>query len=163
VVLEAVSDSNCGAGHHVYYDFVLLCKGAFTFPTVSGKIHFEMNNTFADLPIPARIGNQTQYLGMENPEITLDGKIDVNTTGWSGTTRTTVGMYGEYLMQIIQEAAADPFQWFTCDMVNCKVTPRKLLIDQDGQALRTWSVNLKQYSRSGGQLATWNNLQWWNV
>jgi hypothetical protein len=154
--LYAVSDSACGAGHHVYYDFALICKGKFTFPSVSGRVHFEMNNVYADLPIPNRIGNETQYMGMNCPDIQIDGKVDVSTVGWGVP-------YGEYLMLIMQEASADPFQWFTSDMVNCKVTPRRLSIDQDGQALRTWSFYLKQYSRSGGQQTTWNDLQFWGV
>jgi len=144
------------ASEHVYFDFAYCCKVAFTFPSVSGKIHFEMNNRYGDIGIPPRIGNQDQYLGMESPDLDLDGKIDVNTVGW-GTP------YGEPFMLIMQEASADPFQWFTSDMVNCKVTPRKLILDQDGTALRTWQFILKQHSRSGGQLATWNDLQYWGV
>lgn len=177
VILEAVSDSNCGAGHHVYYDFILLHKGTFPFPSVSGKIHFESDNIYADLPIPSRIGNQTQYMGMNSPDIMLDGKIDVNTAYCSDRQYTTKTLceaagktwftwgtpYGEYLMLLMQQASADPFQWFTSDMVNCKVTPRRLILDQDGTALRTWQFYLKQYSRSGGQLSTWNDLQFWGV
>jgi hypothetical protein len=154
--LYAVSDSACGAGHHVYYDFALICRGGFTFPSVSGSLHFEMNNVYADLPIPSRIGDETQYMGMNCPDIVLNGRVDVSTAGWGIP-------LGEYLMLIMQEASADPFQWFTSDMVNCKVTPRHLSLDQDGEALRTWRFDLKQFSRSGGQQTTWNDLQFWGV
>ena len=128
--LYAVSDSNCGSGHHVYYDFALICKGKFTFPSLE-NLDFDMDNIYADLPIPSRIGNQTQYAGMNSPDIRLDGRIDVTTTGW-GTP------YGEYMMLIMQEAATDPFQWFTSDLTNCKVTPRHVKISQNREALRIW-------------------------
>lgn len=177
-------DSTATGTDYIYFDFIMVCKGVFTFPYISGKVHFEQENVYAEPPISSRIGRPDQYMGMNNSDIVLDGKIDINTgycsdssfttqatceaagktwIAWSGATRTAAGVYCEYLRLIMQEAASSPFQWFTSNIFKGKVTPRRIVLDQDGESLLAWQFYLKQGSRSGGQLATWDNLQFWGV
>ncbi len=110
-------------------------NGTFTFPSAT-RIRLEANNVYADLPIPSRLGNISQFMGMNSPEIVLEGKIDVSTTGW-GTP------LGEYLMLAFQGASVNAYEDFTSDVINCRVTPRNMVIEQDGTALRTWRLTLK--------------------
>jgi len=150
----AVSDAACTA-KYVLYDFLLLHKGTFTFPQFDNVV-FDVENVYADLHPFGRVGDIQQYGGMNSPPIRVEGKIDVEPTSW-GTP------YGEYLYYIMREACNDPWQWFTSDLINCKVTPRRLHLAQDSgsEALRLWSLELKKYDRSSGAETTWANKQFY--
>jgi len=116
----------------------------------------ELNNAYADLRAPTRIGDIIQYLGMNAPTIRLNGKIDVDTSNWGSP-------YGEYLYYIWREATNDPWQWFTSDLINCKVTPRTFSLSQssDSKALRLWSCELRKYDKSSGAETTWGGKQYY--
>jgi hypothetical protein len=146
-------DSLAAGTYQVYFDFILVCEDVFTFPYVSkggtsGGVQVEIVNRYADIEIWGRVGDITQYGGMTSPIIRLSGDMDTR-TGW-GTTPP-----GEKLYNIVMEAYTDPWQWFTSDVVNCKVTPRRLPIGQEvgSNAQRVWTLDLKQYSLSCGSVA----------
>jgi len=148
--------------YEVWYDFILLCGGIFTFPYVneagrSGGIDLEIEPRYAHIPIPGRMGDITQYLGMPSPTIRLSGDMDTN-TAW-GTPD------GESLYKIVQEAYNDKFNWFTSDMINCKVTPGLFKISQrpGSKSQRLWSWVLRQYSLSCGSETTWGQRDWWGI
>jgi len=130
--------------HHVYYDFILLFKDLFTFPALSGSLELEVANTYADIPIPSRLVDVTQYLGAPAALVRLEGEMDSNTS-W-GTPD------GQYLYLIMQEACSDPWQYFTSDMANFKITPRIFRLRQDhaAKAPRTFYFEAKEYRASSG-------------
>jgi len=152
--LYAVSDA-ASSGEYVLYDFILLCKGTFTFPQCD-DVSIDLTNVYADLTPPTRVGDVTQYLAMNSPIIRLTGKIDVDTSNWGSP-------YGEYLLYIWREACSDPWQWFTSDLINCKVTPRAFHISQssDSKALRVWNCELRKYDKSSGAETTWSGKQYY--
>jgi len=141
----------------VLYDFVMLCRGTFTFPYA--HVHsLQISNRYADIIIPGRVGDIQQYLGMESPTIRLSGDMKHGIGTWGGSLIT----YGEFLYRLFHEAHNDPCQWFDSDLIKCKVTPRDFNISQekDSGAQRTWELLLKHYSLSSGVESEWNNTQW---
>lgn len=153
----------------VYFDFILFHKGTWTFPYahVSGP---EIVNRYADIEIPGRVGDITQYLGMQSPSIKLSGKIDIgpDPTNWGVPPL-------DKLYQIMLEAHKDPWQWFSTGgpadadhperFINCKVTPRnlKFTLDRESGSYRIWSLDLKLYSLSSGAEDTWQDKQWFGI
>jgi len=144
--------------YQVWYDFILLCENIFTFPKVhqdgrTGGLELRVEPRYADIEIPGRVGDISQYLGMSSPSITLSGDMGSG-IGW-GTP------YGKNLYEVALEACTDPCQWFTSDLVNCKVTPRPLVIEEvPGKTKRVWSWELRHHSLSRGSESTWNDRQW---
>jgi len=138
---------------HVYYDFALICQGIGTFPQWH-VLQPELPNRYADIEIPGRVGDITQYLGMRSPTIRLEGPMDTS-TAW-GTPD------GEYLYRLFHEAHTDPWQWFTSDLINCKVTPRAFSLKQEAGSgyQRLWTATFQLYSLSSGSETTWSDLQW---
>ena len=149
-------DSLASGTHYVYYDFILLCEGIFSFPYVHSIDPLHLSDRYADLAIPGRVGDIQQYLGMKSPLIKLSGDMEEGT--WGGSKIE----FGEFLYRIFHENYNDPWQWFTSDLINCKVTPRDFYISQkrDSNAHRVWNLVLAMYSASSGAESTWNSLQW---
>jgi len=143
--------------HQVYYDFIMLYKDTWTIPFFK-TLDIDAVNVYADLHPWRRGGDITQFGGMESVKIRLEGDMQHGESSWGGTDLT----YGEYLMLIHREMSSDPFQWFTSDLGNYKVTSRHLHLSQNqasGQQRRWWWL-LKGYSLSSLHDAAWNNL-WW--
>lgn len=141
---------------HVYYDFVLMCQTNFTFPFVApGGIWYRGHNRYPDIPIPSRIGNIPQYGGADSPFIEMTGTMDTN-TDW-GTPNL-----GDKLYQIHRQSCTNPWQWFTSDLVNCKVVMVDWEVGQlaETPVQRVWRILLKQVSRSGGQGGHHDYLDW---
>ena len=155
VWIDDYPDSVASGTDYVYIDFIMICKGIFTFPQCD-EVSMDLTNVYADLTAPTRVGDITQYLAMNSPIIRLTGKIDVDTSNWGSP-------YGEYLYYIWREACSDPWQWFTSDLINCKVTPRTFHISQnsDSKALRVWSCELRKYDKSSGAETTWSGKQYY--
>ena len=149
-------DDGTDGTFYVYYDFILLCEGTFSFPYVHSIDPLQLSNRYADLAIPGRDGDIQQYLGMKSPLIKLSGDMEEGT--WGGSKIE----FGEFLYRIFHENYHDPWQWFTSDLINCKVTPRDFYISQkhDSNAHRVWNLVLAMYSASSGAESTWNSLQW---
>ena len=145
---------------YVYYDYVLLCKNIFTFPYVTSpdgnaRVQLDLDNEIAELHPPGMMGSHTQEVGLKNPVILLNGTMDSNTS-W-GTP------YGQHLYYIWLHVHEDPWQWFTSDLINCKVLPKHFSIAQDSgvDALRTWNAELMMYNKSGGGKTEWkDNIEW---
>lgn len=148
-------DSTDSGTDQVYFDFVLLHKNTFTFPFVAGNVELDMLNLHAKIPGLSRVGSHTQYMGMQDPIIRLNGEMDSN-TDWGSPD-------GEYLYYIWSHAHEDTFQWFTSDLINCKVIPNRFTIAQDSQieALNRWSAELSMYNASSGSENRWKtDLEW---
>jgi len=162
-------DSEDGATSAVYYDFVLLHKGTFTFPFID-DISVDFENRIVDIVIPGRPGDITQYLGAPSPSIKVTGKIDIGASSDWGTPIL------EYLYRIWQEAHKDPWQWFSTGglsdsdrIINCKVTLRRLSFVENKEATREWTLELTHFSLSGGDVEhgdgtlVWGDLQWLGI
>jgi hypothetical protein len=142
--------------YNVYYDFLLLRNSIFTFPFISGHVEMDMENLFADLDLLQRGGNESQYLGLRSPQITITGEMDTNTLWGSNP-------IGNSLYKLFHEPFTSPFEWFTSDIINCKVTPRRFTISQssDSKGIRTFTCQLKKFDRSSGTASPWTDNSWY--
>lgn len=138
---------------YVYYDFALLTRNIFTFPQFANVSMLGPKKT-VELDILCKDAGNIQHLGMKSPLIQLEGMMDT-ATGW-GTPD------GEYLYYLLRDH--DRWQWFTSDVINCKV-----VVDSDGfrigqdssvTAQRVWSLPLKLYSQSSLGEDYWDGKQW---
>jgi len=154
-------DTVASGTYQVYYDFLLFCKGTFAIP-YSTNVDVAYPNRYVDIPIPGRGNPITQYIGASEPiMITLRGDMLTSTQETWGTASYP---YGEYLLYIWHKASSDPWQWFTSDQINCKVTPRAPILRQAGDtdrgAQRIYDYPLALYSLSNIDESTWSGLQW---
>lgn len=123
--------------YYVYFDFILLHKDTFTIPATDA-IHLRFRNQFVDLSPLERVGEISQNLGATSPEITLTGTVKSN-TGWGSPLL-------EKLYDIYFNAHQEPWQWFTSDLINCKVTIRDFDASQMGaSSQRKWELRLKKF------------------
>jgi len=145
--------------YQVWYDFLLLHEDTFTFPHVApGGIDVAFPERHVDIGIPGRGNPITQYSGAKEPiTITLKGNM-MNPETWGGTKYP----YGERFLDAWHLAKDDLFQWFTSDLIDCKVTVRRPVLRQasDSGAQRVWDLVLKQYSLSDIDDDTWSGVQW---
>ncbi len=161
VLLFAECDTDTANGtYYVYYDFVLICVSSFTFPFVDRIVRVPMRKKVAIIEIPGRDSDIIQDLGMNSPRLRLEGTMDASATNWGSP-------YGSILYAITRGSTGgyhDPWQWFTSDVINCKVTPAPegfvIAQDKDAKAQRTWTLDLILYSLSSLDETTWDNLQW---
>lgn len=136
--------------YQVYYDFLLLHKDTFTFPNFT-DLTVDFPKKVARLAIPGREGDILQDLGMGSAEIVLSGDI-MSGKSWGSPD-------GEYFYYIVRD---DPWQWFSSDVINCKVVverPRLAQVASSGHQ-RTWELRMLQYSLSDLGLSTWDSKQW---
>lgn len=136
----------------VYYDFALICQGIFTFPFVRpGGVRLNIPDAYLSTVIPNRVGDIKEYVGEESPTIEVTGEIDTN-TNWG-----TATVLGHPLYRAVLRRNLDAWQWFTSDLIDCKVVPSEfdLMQDSEREALRVYSLTLKQFERSGGSNYTW--------
>lgn len=149
--------------YYVYFEFVLLHKGTFTFPFVHTlKIDPELNDV--ELGIPGRDGDITQDLGSKLTPIYINGEMDVRNEDvtppqnpWKITPRGTYGAYGEIFYSILHEASSDPWQWLTSELANFKVRLIKfpLSMERDSKVQRRYELLLKEYRLSDASHETY--------
>lgn len=105
---------------YVDYDFLLLCRGVFTWPFVNpGGVSADIIGRNNKIGVPGRGGDITQHGGRPSIPFHVWGEMDTG-TGWRGTSGT--GAYGLLLYKAALEGDTDPWQWFTSDVGSCKVT-----------------------------------------
>jgi len=156
IYADDVPDSIASGTYQVYYDFILLHKGTFTFPAITKGTELSLQNIYADLEIPGRVGSVTQFLGQSSPTIRLTGSME-NWQNWGVSPK-----YGEPLFKALLEMHKDPWQWFTSDLINCKVTVRSFGPSKRAasRTQREWTLELKKYDLSSGNETLWDNLSW---
>lgn len=142
----------------VYYDFWLICEGTFPFPFVSDLEELELVNNYANGKMPGRVGDITQYMGMDSPLIRLRGKMDMG-AGWEAGTDSIPGFR---LTDIALDSRKEPWQWLASDLINCKVVMPRLKISKvaRSKSLRLWTVTLKHFSLSSGDADNWGWQSW---
>jgi hypothetical protein len=147
-------DTIAAGTFYVYFDFILICQGIFTWPFVSGGVELEGFNNLQHLKISGKVGNDTQYLGGDDSTIRVYGDIDstgvdvagvpVINSGWHG--RWTAHD-GEAFYQILHYAFWDPWEWFTSDVVSLKVTLDRMRISQakTDENLLSYELDMHEY------------------
>jgi len=142
--------------YEVYYDFVLLHEGVFSFP-YAHAVPLHLENKYQDRLPNKRVGEISQYKGMKSPTFRVIGTIDWNdTTNWGNPLLRNI-------YRVFLEAHQDPWHWFTSDLINCKATPRTfdLIQDKDTGAVRGYMIDLKKHDNlSCGSDTQWSTLQW---
>ncbi len=144
--------ANSAAGT-VTYDFVLICKGNFTFPNTEFGTEFTPPARYADIEIPSRITDVTQNLGSPSATWTASCNLDVAnaTDDWKrpqGTvTPKTDYVKGEVFMDIVHNSYQEPFQWLDTGKHQFKVTLRIPSFPELSDS-HTLDLTFKEYSRS---------------
>jgi hypothetical protein len=149
-------DTVASGTYQVYYDFILLYKNNFSMPHIHRE-HLMLPETGVNIKIPGRTGNVFQHLGADSPRIVLESDMD-NWETWGSSPA-----YGQYFYEFWMLSYTDLWQWYTSDLINCKVCNPRIEIFKD-RGLRTqrgWRMTMDLYSLIGGQESVWGTaLEW---
>lgn len=145
----------------VYFDFLYLHEGTFTFPYVSrdgksGGVKFSTPREIVTVIIPGREGPRHQDLGLAANQIKLSGDMDTRTEWGSSPV-------GDKLYQIYLEGG---FQWFECDLVKCKVVPVdfNIALEAGTGKRRVWDMILELYSVAPADSTLYDTVaSYWGV
>lgn len=151
---------------YVFYDFVMICEGVFTFPHVAPDgVWLWFPYKRAKLDVFGRDGGILQKGGMDTPRIEMGGTMEHGET-WGGSLLT----YGEYLLRVLRGMKGgyrEPWQWLQIEDFGFKVIPAPkglgLGLIPDTQAQRKWSMDFEVYSLSSLGEDDVDNLQWAGV
>ena len=126
----------------VYYDFVLICKGQFSFPFISGNIDIDTPIRNTRLKPSLRVGNITQPQGSDDTTIIITGEMGSG-DNWKGANN----IIGEILYDIAHNVLTEDFQWFTSDLITCKVTLEAKQLSQrfNINTQRAYTIMLCEY------------------
>lgn len=134
----------------VEIDFLLFCKGVFTFPSIntlssggSAGVKVDLPSRNAFLEPPGRMGDITQGLGAKNAQVRIWGEMS-DAAGWKGAQNVP----GEVFYELSHGLSSEPWQWFTSDLGSFKVSLDRVSLEQSAQAIRTYELLLKEYRRS---------------
>lgn len=133
-----------GAGtFYAYFEFLLISKN-FTFQNFKTlEPHFQ--KVYAHLHPPGREGEISQYLGSLSPTIKITGDM-MSGESWGSP-------MGEVMYKLFHPDqgayTTEPWQYFTSDLINCKVAPLDFYpsqeADSEGMQLK-WNLILKLHS-----------------
>jgi hypothetical protein len=163
--LYAVSEKNANS-ESISIDFILVYKGIFQFPQLTGGIEQDFQNNFARIQAPGRIGNITQYLGCQDSQFHIFGDICYEDSGtypagspsWrDGSMSRTWLIYGQFVRELIHTAGTDPWQWMTSDIADCKVTVDHATISQitTNDDIFHFDMALYEYRESGASMESY--------
>ena len=130
----------------VYYDFVLVCKGIFTFPNCGYGLEFTPPARYAMLEIPTRVGDITQNLGSPSATVTIGCDLDVGDWKRSGDY-----IDGEVFLDIAHNSYTEPWQWLDTGTEQFKATLDTPVFrrEADGNsARRILELTFREYRRS---------------
>jgi len=137
--------ANGGTGK-VYYDFILLCKGVFTFPNCGYGLEFTPPARYAMLEIPTRVGDITQNMGSPSATVTIGCDLDVGDWKRSGDY-----VDGEVFLDIAHNSSSEPWQWLDTGTEQFKATLDTPVFrrEADGNsARRILELTFREYRRS---------------
>ena len=137
------------------YDFVLVCKGVFTFPQYT-RIHYSMTNRYSNVEVASRIGRRKSWSGANELIVVVDGDLDSQRDGWKrpvGNTTKTDVLAAQVLDEIHHNADTETFQWFTCDRGQFKAVMEALEYTEGPEQpfLYAYHVVLSEYLLVKGQ------------
>ena len=125
--LDHLSFYCCDGTGSVYYDFFLVCKGAFTFPQYS-KLTYQQRNRYSNSPIYTRVGRRKAWVGADELIVNLEADIDSDRSTWKPTGYTKFAAL--ILNDIHHNAASEAWQWFKCDRGQFKAVMEDLTITE---------------------------------
>ena len=139
-------DEGVNGTFNVYYDFLLLCRGVFTWSFLNRGESADIINRNSKIGVPGRGGDVPQHGGRSSIPFHLWGEMDT-AAGWRGISGT--GTVGLLLYKLILEADSDPWQWFTSDLATCKVSVDQFTISKIGGSgvQRVYDLLLSEYRR----------------
>jgi len=172
ILVTSEASTPNGIDYDVYCDFVLIHRGTFTFPYWH-NVYYDLWCKAPSLEVFGRDGDIEQRGGMKSPTITVEGTMDYSDTGsrWKDAPSTSSlavrSFYGNRFYEGIRGMLGDyrtPWNWFTSDLVNCKVVPTnhplRLSQQKDLKEQRKYSLHFKQFSLSSLGEADWDELEW---
>ena len=144
IYADDVPNTIASGTFYVLCDFVLVCEGAYTIPSISREEMVLINTDSAIRP-PGRLGGISQYMGADSPRLEWAGEMKGDVTDW-GTP------LGEKLLNIWFNRHQEPWQWVTSDLINSKMKMDDLRIrkDKTSGALRVWDASLSKYDGTSG-------------
>jgi hypothetical protein len=101
----------------VYYDYILVCKGDFTFPNVGLGINGTIPTSTPRIGIPGRQTRVANNMGSE--DFTLRMRCDLTQGTW---TRSGDSQPGQVFYDIAGESPSEPWQWLDTEREQFKVT-----------------------------------------
>jgi hypothetical protein len=136
---------NGGTGH-VYYDFILLCVGQFTFPQFT-KLTLELPNRYSQTKIPSKATNKNKWMGADDAQLLITGDVDDQNADWKTLGYGTVA---EIFFMLHHRANTETFQWFNCDSAAFKVVVdnAKLMEGVTDTYKYSYEMYLHEYSRA---------------
>jgi len=130
-------DDGTNGTFYVYYDFILLHKGTFTFPNVGHGMEFTPPPRYAIVPIFGRVGDITQGGGSELATVTCSCDLDIGRLSTTAASCTgsdwkrpqgvdveykTDYVRGEALIDIAHNTYHEPWQWLDTGTEQFKAT-----------------------------------------
>ncbi|MCJ7767711.1 hypothetical protein MUP79_04930 [Candidatus Bathyarchaeota archaeon] len=155
-------DSLAAGTFHVYYDFVMVCQGVFTWP-FTGGVRLDGYNNIPRLKIINKVGNATQWLGADDSALRVWGDIDSTGVDAAGVPQVNQGWHGrwttkdaEAFYQILHYCFCDPWQWFTSEVGSLKVTMDHFGIEQSDTCnnLLRYELDMHEYRLGSAHLET---------
>jgi hypothetical protein len=136
----------------VYYDFIQIYKGDFTFPNIASA-NGTFNPRLIKIPIPGKGGDDTQGLGTEDAEfdLTCDLTVSNDTEDWmrpQGTlTPKTDNKRGQVFWEIVHRSSNEPWVWIDTESEQFKANigiPRE---DKAGD-IQTLTLHVTEYRKA---------------
>lgn len=147
---------------NVWFDFVLICQGVFTWP-FTGGVRLDGYNNLQRLKIPSKVGNATQYLGADDSALRVWGDIDSTGVDAAGVPQVNQGWHGrwttkdaEAFYQILHYCFNEAWQWFTSDVASFKITADHFGIEQSdtNENLLKYELDMHEYRLGSANLET---------
>lgn len=139
---------------YVYFDFILFCTGAFTFPHQAHGITTDFPPKEAFLPIPHRDTNITQNLGSKNAVVNIGCNLDIGI--WKRTSPAD-NKDGDVFRDILHNRSSEPWQWLDYDEGQMKATihPEFSTVPSGGRLERRVDLTCTEYSLSNKDAETY--------
>lgn len=157
LVADDNPDSTNSGTFYVYFDWVIVCIGNFTFPHVApGGVTVDYQMKQAQIEISGREGDILQRLGMKSPTITVKGDVLQGET-WEGSSNDP------HFNFVLTAMTLDTWGWFECDYprIKCQVMYKNFrygMETRDDKAVMIWQLDLVLYKL--GSYDTFSPLDW---
>jgi hypothetical protein len=127
-----------GIAGHIYIDYILFYGNDFTFPNCETS-RFEPNPKYATIPIPGRVGDDTQNLGSNSAQWHCVCNLDLSnaTDDWKRPQGTLTPkddyIAGQVFDEIAHRSYTEPWQWLDTGNRQFKVTMENPSFTYEGE------------------------------